>query len=362
MSRPNVILVICIFFSLVGQVYAYVPWTFEWDTAWWNPDAPNSHWFPDPGADPNCWWWIRGWHEANPPDANLAIVNFNEWPDEPNGVALIIDSNNVGQYRITCWSFWLPEWLEPTRVDDPCNNPKSEAPPPVHLTMTGGDVELWKDMVIGRSDHRCTGERDWPDSGVFDMSGGLLTIWKHLEVGGRGNDFYMYCGGNGVLNLTGGTIIVHGLLVVPQGTINYVDANLPAGTVNLFGGVIDANSFEMKAHGKMYVKHGRLNVPGDQVATINGYIDANQIVPGDASYTLSVSYDADANTTTLTGMPHLPEAADLFRDYCINFMDFAVLADNWLATGPNEADIDGDETVDFEDLAMLVLYWTDCWW
>jgi Tol biopolymer transport system component len=52
------------------------------------------------------------------------------------------------------------------------------------------------------------------------------------------------------------------------------------------------------------------------------------------------------------------KGADLNNDGFIDFRDYAILANDWLKTGPGlEGDINGDEIVDYNDLEMLVRTW-----
>jgi hypothetical protein len=52
-----------------------------------------------------------------------------------------------------------------------------------------------------------------------------------------------------------------------------------------------------------------------------------------------------------------PPATDLDNSGFIDWADVLVIAENWLATGSNPADIDGDGTVNFADFAELGLAW-----
>jgi hypothetical protein len=242
----------------------------------------------------------------------------------------IIDANNVGSNKAVCYCLWLPDW--------------QETADPVHVQMTGGVLEITKDFVIGRTN--LNGEKAWVDTGILTLNGGTITIGQKLSVGGKGNDWGCNVGGHGTIDMTGGLIDCN-FLLIPEGNDTTV-----TGCVNLDGGIIDTNNFVMKPRGSMYITGGKLKVLGNKVATINGYITASQIMAGDASHTLRVSYDAGTNTTTLAGI-----SVDLSNDGTVNYKDLKMMLVSWLATGTNNADIDGDGKVDFKDFAKLAARW-----
>jgi hypothetical protein len=72
-----------------------------------------------------------------------------------------------------------------------------------------------------------------------------------------------------------------------------------------------------------------------------------------------------ANETVCGDANHPYPAGDLNQDCHVNFADFALLADRWLAscTGPNwcnGADLNQVGIVNFKDLSVFVANWLDC--
>ncbi len=49
--------------------------------------------------------------------------------------------------------------------------------------------------------------------------------------------------------------------------------------------------------------------------------------------------------------------ANFYLDHIINFLDFAVLAEDLPCTSDCTADIDGDDDTDLDDLLILVTNW-----
>ena len=136
--------------------------------------------------------------------------------------------------------------------------------------------------------------------GTLNMNSGTITIGSGFIVGHYGS---------GTLNMTGGTITVGNwfrLAQKPTGT----------GHVNLDGGIITAGNFEMRkdagAVGTMDVRAGTLIIDGDNLSTVQGYIDNGWITAYDGNGTLQLDYDVtNEGKTTLTATHNLrPNPAD----------------------------------------------------
>jgi len=150
------------------------------------------------------------------------------------------------------------------------------------VNVTGGAVSSAEKTVVGRNAGA---------TGTWNMSGGTLSIANHLFVGESGT---------GTLNITGGTITV--TLDMYIGTYSG-----SSGTVYLDGGTINARDLYMYAdRSSMDIMEGTLVLDGNDVPTVQGYIDSNYIVAygGDPNATLNLDYNVTtAGKTTLTATP-----------------------------------------------------------
>jgi hypothetical protein len=151
------------------------------------------------------------------------------------------------------------------------------------------------------------------------MTGGTLDIgpWG-FNIGRGGNWDNNHAGSFGHVLMSGGVInsqnleipeqwgespVIQGELIMEGGTINTggmnIGKNVGVGAIELKGGVINTSSFAMgPGTASIDVAGGTLIVDGDQVATIQGYIDNGWITsPG----ILELDFDAtNAGQTTLT--------------------------------------------------------------
>jgi len=147
------------------------------------------------------------------------------------------------------------------------------------VNLTGGAISSAEKTVIGRN---ATG------TGTWNMSGGTLSPAVHFFVGESGT---------GTLNLTGGTITVtvDVYLGVYSGS---------SGTVNLDGGTINARDLYMySGRSSMDVTEGTLILDGNDVPTVQGYIDNGYITAygGDTAASFNLDYNVtNAGKTTLT--------------------------------------------------------------
>jgi hypothetical protein len=152
------------------------------------------------------------------------------------------------------------------------------------LTMTGGNLELTDFVWWG----------DYDDIEAFWYhSGGNVTVANEFELG-WGPD----TGGAGTLDMTGGTITA-GELVIPTGSGAYGEFYLRGGTFN----VRASGGLEINANGLVDVSGGTLVLEGDQTATVEGFINAGQIIAYGGAGLIELDYDRrNPGKTTLTAV------------------------------------------------------------
>lgn len=168
------------------------------------------------------------------------------------------------------------------------------------LTVTGGDLKVgtygtpsyggvgW--IVLGYGD----GTNPNTD-GVLNMQGGTVEAMWDLMVAAQG-------GGNGTINMTGGTIWAHRLWVGWGGG---------HGQINLDGGVIampyapdaygNGNSINIYGNSDIDITGGRLDILGDFRAQIGSLIQSGNITAFDGTGTVLVDYNN--NITTVSAVP-----------------------------------------------------------
>ena len=125
------------------------------------------------------------------------------------------------------------------------------------------------------------------DDVTLTITGGSLTT----------TSFWRICqdGGKGVVNMSGGTVVVNNTLYIP-----YVDeAATRDADFNLSGGSVTVDGFEINTGGLMDITGGTLIIDGDVRSTINGYITANKLIS--STGTLDVDYNVtNSGKTTVT--------------------------------------------------------------
>jgi len=160
------------------------------------------------------------------------------------------------------------------------------------LTVAGGTLTTTENIRVGRGAG---------SNGTLNMISGTITIGANLNVGQKGHQ--------GTLNMTGGTITVGETLQIarkPETT----------GHVNLDGGIIIANSIVMRRDpgsvGTMDVRAGTLIIDGNDLSTVQGYIDNGWITAYDGNGTLHLDYNVtNEGKTTLTALHNFnPTPAD----------------------------------------------------
>ncbi len=198
--------------------------------------------------------------DAVPTSSSSVYIDSIPGPTIGTGVAVVLDGGMVG-----------------------LDNPGA-------LIMDGGTLAAnWFNL----------GEND-AGTGTLNMNSGSITIAWDLGVGAYGE---------GLVNMTGGTIEAGYFLVGAWGE-NAV------GHVDLHGGTITAEYLLMRdgegAVGTMDVRAGTLITNNDQFWTIQEYIDNGWITSYDGQGTLNLDYDVtNEGKTTLTATPLLePNPSD----------------------------------------------------
>jgi hypothetical protein len=159
--------------------------------------------------------------------------------------------------------------------------------------------------------------------GELTVDGGTLTT-KWFTVGKQGSSI-------GTLNMNSGTINSGELLVGREGSATF---NMNGGTitigspfiiameatgeghVNLNGGIITSNNLEMRKEagsvGTMDVRAGTLIIKGDELSSVQGYIDNGWITAYEGNGTLNLDYNVtNEGKTTLTALHNFnPTPAD----------------------------------------------------
>ena len=163
------------------------------------------------------------------------------------------------------------------------------------LTFTvvdGASLSMPQDLTVARG-----------GNGTFNMEGGIIDVGRDFEVG-REND--------ALVNMTGGVINVVRDLELPK-----TDAAVTA-HVNLNGGTLNVNrelrmNWTEGAVGTMDITAGILIIgDGNEIPTIQGYIDNGWMSAYDGDGTLVMDYDVtNPGQTTVTAIHKLnPNPAD----------------------------------------------------
>jgi len=154
----------------------------------------------------------------------------------------------------------------------------TEAPGEPTLTMTGGTLEVAEWIWWG------DGENSF---GIWDMTGGAVTIANEFELG--------WGGGAGTLTMTGGTINA-GEAVIPTGSGAFGELYLHGGTYN----VTKADGLSVKENGMIDITEGTLVLEGDDTAKVNDLIAAGLITAYGGDGKFELDYDNRSRKTTLT--------------------------------------------------------------
>ena len=152
------------------------------------------------------------------------------------------------------------------------------------LTVDGGTLVLsGNDLLLGKNG----------GSGTLNMISGAITVGRDLEVGG---------GDPGVINMTSGTIIVGDDFEIPESESDAdstAEVNLDGGTIILDGSYEGDGHLRMYPRGLMNITGGTLILAGDEVSTVQGYIDDGLITGYGGAGAAYVDYDATDDKTTV---------------------------------------------------------------
>jgi hypothetical protein len=160
------------------------------------------------------------------------------------------------------------------------------------MTMTGGTLEI-TDYIWWGDDNN--------SHGIFNMSGGTITVGNEFELG--------WGGGTGTWTMTGGEITC-GELIIPTGSGAAGELFLHGGTVN-----VGSQGLEMTDVGMIDVGDGTLVLDGDVTATVQGYIDSGVISADGGGGRVILDFDrTNPGKTTLaaawTGVAYNPNPKD----------------------------------------------------
>ncbi|MFH1716697.1 MAG: hypothetical protein ABIF19_05055, partial [Planctomycetota bacterium] len=166
-------------------------------------------------------------------------------------------------------------------IDAKANGVFTEAPGEPTLTITGGTLEVGNWIWWG----------DGADSfGIWDMSGGTVTVVNEFELG--------WGGGAGTLTMTGGTISA-GEAVIPTGSGAFGELFLNGGTYS----VTKPDGLQVKANGLIDITEGALVLEGDETAKVNDLVATGGIVGYGGAGKISVDYDStNPGKTTVTAV------------------------------------------------------------
>jgi hypothetical protein len=202
------------------------------------------------------------------------------------------------------------------------------------MTVDGGTLTIITYFQLGLS-NGC--------EATCDMISGTITA-GHILVGDRGS---------GTLNMTGGTITVNGLFRIGHHPTSI-------GHVNLSGGIINTNTFDMRGNfgsvGTMDVRAaGRLIIDGDNVTAVQGYIDNGWITAYDGKGTLHLDYDVTNKGQTTLSATHLlnPNPADG------SLVSPGEMELNWTLPEPSSPDVPVQVDVYFTDDLEALQMFTD---
>ncbi len=159
------------------------------------------------------------------------------------------------------------------------------------LTVDGGTLTITGTFGLGTS-------KD--SNGTLNMISGTVTVGSTIYVGQYGA-----C----TVNMTGGTITAKSLGIATKATGSI-------GDVNLDGGIITIRNLEMRSQagavGTMDVGAGTLILDGNDLSTVQGYIDNGWITAYDGNGTLQLDYDVTNEGKTTLKATHMlnPNPAD----------------------------------------------------
>jgi hypothetical protein len=216
--------------------------------------AANVYW--DNGCSDNKWSTAENW-DGNSLPTSVDQVQINL----PNSVC-VLDTNETGGQAITVGYTTYPCYME------------INSGAVLNFSQTWGLNIGWTSAATG----------------YVTMNGGQIgnsSVKPTIKIGNAGK---------GSLTLNGGTII-GGALQVPSGSNTYIATHKGNLTVN--GGTIYANSIWMNSKGLIDVREGSIVLDGNNVSTINDYIDNGWIIGYTDFGSVEVDYNSTSNKTVI---------------------------------------------------------------
>ena len=155
------------------------------------------------------------------------------------------------------------------------------------LTVEGGTLVIsGDDLLLGKNG----------GSATLNMISGTINVARDFEVGG---------GNPGIVNMTGGTIIVGDDLMIPESIASTAEVNLDGGTI-IVNGDLTMSADGDTMNGTLNITGGTLIISGDALSTVQGYIDNGWITSYGGNGTVQLDYDVtNEGQTTLKGVHKL---------------------------------------------------------
>jgi hypothetical protein len=155
---------------------------------------------------------------------------------------------------------------------------------------TGGVLNVGQYLTMGASAN---------ENGTLYMNGGIISTGiistnAHLFVGQQGR---------GTVYMNGGVIDL--ISVNQTGNLRIADVSGSQGKLYLNAGTIYANDLLMPyaAAGSFEFNGGKLELIGNDVATVNGFITAGKIITAIEGYYVQAAYDSGRNRTVVMAVP-----------------------------------------------------------
>ena len=242
--------------------------------------AVTINWDAGGGAD-QSWATAANWvGDVVPTKVDLAIVGQGTAPiPAPFPVKAVISSSTQVH------DLYVTRYVTPTGT--------------ATVDMTGGTLDVVEILRLNES-----GAAGNTSKAIFNMNNGTINIGYAIAGGTPDptafSSLQVSLKGDAVFNMNGGTVNV-----AQKVNIHHVAANNGTGTLNLFGGTIDANDLVMTTTGKskMDITYGKMILNGDKTATVNPWVTAGYITAFGGTQSVSVIYDAGQNKTFITPEP-----------------------------------------------------------
>jgi len=184
------------------------------------------------------------------------------------------------------------------------------------LNMTGGTLHVVNFLAVGHQD-----PGQYPSSGLFNLSGGDVTIDGTFGIG---------WGGTGRVNMTGGTVTTEVLAFAP--VLTAFPEWICPGHLDLHGGTVLVNDGLALNDGlwSIDIEGGTLIVNGE-LAGIDYWVARDWVTAYRGKGTVMWDYDVtNPGYTTIWACGLTNPTGDFDADCDVDLLDFAQVADNWL--------------------------------